>query len=867
MQGNSISSTARPRLRLLRQALPIVIGAGLFALGVLAIRDILAQSDPQDILRQIRSVSRAHLLMAVAATAVSYAALICYDRIALGYLGKHVPARGVVLGGFLGYAFGNTIGVSMISGAAARYRVYAAFGLTPVEIAGLSAFISIAAGLGISAVGLVALAWEPGSLGKLVPLAPHTIRLIAVAVLVALFAVFGWLAARRVVIRLGGVEIAAPRFRLVLLQFCVTACDTMTAALALWLLLPAGGPSFVAFLPVFAVAMMAGVISHVPGGIGVFETLILAAMPAGLPVTDVAAALVVFRAIYYFLPFALAVVVLAVNEARMAGGPLARVFGEVSVSMLPVVGALRGLIPALVGTVSLAIGVYLIVMAMIPAARPLEVDAEDLFGAIMLEGGVTLSAVLGALLMLLSLGLARRVSGAYWLLQISLLSGVVAVTLNGPDRESALLLLAVAVMLWPFRGEFRRPAKLTRDILSAGWLALVMGIMLAAAALFLLMHQSTPWTGSIWTEFSAASPTPRALRAGLLASALFLFALLWLAMQPAHARLRPPDAATLALARAIIATSDAPEALLALSGDKALMFDETESAFAAYAIQGKSWISLGDPVGCDSVVRELAWTFQDQAMLSGGRPVFYAVTERYLPLWIEAGLTLFKLGEEAIVSLPDFSLAGREFKTMRAAHNKALKSGLVFEILEPPHAPALLYELAEVSEAWLDDKAGVEKGFSVGRFSVPYLNEGPVATVRRDGRLLAFATVLVPGEGKRLAVDMMRYRPEEASGMMEFLFVSLLSHYREAGAETFSLGMAPLSGLGARPGRLYDRFGAMIYRRGGNFYNFEGLRAFKSKFKPQWQPRFLAVPAGVSPILALKDAALMIGGGARGLRG
>ena len=326
--------------------------------------------------------------------------------------------------------------------------------------------------------------------------------------------------------------------------------------------------------------------------------------------------------------------------------------------------------------------------------------------------------------------------------------------------------------------------------------------------------------------------------------------------------------AALQEAAEIIARRDSPEACLALAGDKALFFNDAEDAFIMYATRGRSWIAYADPVGPEEAIENLAWAFWDEAQADAARPILYEVSERYLSLWISMGYALQKIGEEAIVHLPGFALSGRRFKTMRAAHNKALKSGLAFSVHEPPHEPRFMSELAAVSEAWLGERVGREKGFSVGRFDPAYLQRTPIAVVRRDGRVLAFANILQPGAGARVAVDLMRYRPEEARGMMEFLFIELLLHYRDAGAREFSLGMAPLAGLEARRGtRLWNRFGATLFRHGGAFYNFEGLRAFKQKFQPEWRPRFVAVPPGVTPLAALKDVALLIAGGARGLIG
>jgi len=101
---------------------------------------------------------------------------------------------------------------------------------------------------------------------------------------------------------------------------------------------------------------------------------------------------------------------------------------------------------------------------------------------------------------------------------------------------------------------------------------------------------------------------------------------------------------------------------------------------------------------------------------------------------------------------------------------------------------------------------------------------------------------------------------------MEFLMLGLILHFKAAGHTHFSLGMVPLSGLHPRRGApLTQRLGAVLFRRGEQFYNFQGLRRFKDKFDPEWEPRYLAVPAGIDPLVALADTAALIAGGLTGL--
>ncbi len=863
---NSEESTQAQPLGRLRHAIPVILGIGLFALGTFALFKLLKPIHPGDVLQHARAMPWPVLGAAFGATAMGYLALIGYDWSALRYMGKKVPGRIVALGGFLGYSFGNTIGISVVSGGAVRYRIYSAFGLNAFEVATISTFVALAFGFGITVIGLAALAIHPYALQSVLPFSPGVIRVVAGASSVGLLGILTWLSVTGKTLKIRRFEITAPSIGILYGQLAFTLLDTAMAALTLYILLPAGGPDFITLLAIFATAVMAGVLSHVPGGVGVFESIIIASMPGQVPLEQVAAALLLYRIIYYLVPFALALMFVALNEARLAGGFVARLLGDVPEQMRPAFRTMTSVAPSVTGTAAFGLGVYLVLMALIPSVRPEQIDPNDVLAAVVLEGGALMSSTLGVLLVLLSQGLIRRISGAFWLTEGALLAGAVASMLNGLDIESAILLLGAAAIVWPFRHEFYRSAKLTQGMLTPAWIALVAGIILAAGAFFFLIHEATPYSSGLWTEFSGGANTPRALRAGLLASALLMIVMIYLALQPARVHSRPPDGEALDAVRKIIDRQNTPIACLALSGDKSLFFSDNKDAFIMYAVQGRSWVAFSDPVGEESSVRDLAWSFFDEAYAANCRPVFYEITEKYLPLWVEMGFTLHKMGEEAVVPLADFSLGGKKFRSMRAAHNKALKTGLEFTVHQPPHDDALLAQLDGISNAWMGEKKGQEKGFSVGRFDPDYLAEFPIATVRRDGKILAFANIMQPGDGNRVAIDLMRYLPDEARGMMEFLFIELMLHYSAQGVGEFSLGMAPLSGLEARHGtRLWSHFGTLLFRHGGAFYNFEGLRAFKQKFQPDWRACFVAVPGGTSPLAALKDVAILIAGGAKGL--
>ncbi len=284
-----------------------------------------------------------------------------------------------------------------------------------------------------------------------------------------------------------------------------------------------------------------------------------------------------------------------------------------------------------------------------------------------------------------------------------------------------------------------------------------------------------------------------------------------------------------------------------------------------YATRGRSLIALGDPIGNASSFQGLIDQFFDLGDVHNYRPCFYQVGAEMLTRYIDLGFSLSKLGEEAVVPLETFSLEGPPRKRLRQTFSRATRDGLTFEIRLPPHSTEILDELAVISDEWLSTRNAREKSFSLGRFDREYLQRFPIVTVTHEGRIVAFANLFQTATHVRATIDLMRHRNDAPPGTMEFLFLSLMLALKTEGYQEFSLGMAPLIGLASsRNKRLWDHLGLAIARFGGYFYNFEGLRAFKEKFSPEWRPHYLATWGGVDPILVAADVNALVSGGLGG---
>jgi phosphatidylglycerol lysyltransferase len=168
----------------------------------------------------------------------------------------------------------------------------------------------------------------------------------------------------------------------------------------------------------------------------------------------------------------------------------------------------------------------------------------------------------------------------------------------------------------------------------------------------------------------------------------------------------------------------------------------------------------------------------------------------------------------------------------------------------PPHPATLLDEAEEVSGEWLSLPGRRERAFALGRFERSYIERTPLVVAREpSGRLVAFLNQ-VPGVRAGVAtVDLMRHRREAPNGIMDYLFFELMLRLREEGYRWFSLGLAPLAGVGDRPGAsLQERAVHQVYEHLTAVFSFKGLRGYKAKFEPVWEDRFLVYqdgPAGL----------------------
>ena len=824
--------------------------------AVFVLHHLIGQYHWRDILQRVHAISNAKVLRAAFFTCAGYGCLTLYDALAVHFAGAKVPYPRVALISFMGYAIGHNVGLNSISGGAIRYRAYTALGLSAKQIATIIAFGTLTFFLGASVLLGLSLLSNAGMSGSILHVHAWLATVAGVALLAGVAGYLWLVCTRHAPLRFRHFEIPVPKPKVAFAQIGVSCVDMLFACSVLFVLLPREASLRIfTFAGVYLIALAAGAISNVPGGIGVFEFVLLLLLPA-VPKDRLLGALVAYRAIYYFAPFGLALLLLGAHEAWIHRGPVVRWARLVRTFLTAVT-------PQAIAIAVFLAGAVLLFSGATPALGDRLALLRNFVPLSVLELSHLLGSVVGVGLLIIAHGLYRRLHAAWWITIWLLCAGILLSLLKGFDYEEATILGLVVILLTSARTRFRRRASLIEQHYSSAWIVAFFLVLFTAGWLVLFAYRHIPYDNEMWWQFAFHASAPRSLRASLLAVMIAAAYGLWRVLRPAPPRFSAPREADLERVAELIEQGEDTTANLALLGDKNLLFNKERTACIMYQSSGSSWVAMGDPIGPAELGEALAWEFLEDCDGMAVSPVFYQVTPERLPLYIDLGLNLSKLGEEARVPLESFSLEGAARADLRQAHRRAGRDGATFEMISRSGVTAILPELRAVSDAWLAEKNTAEKRFSLGYFDERYIAHFDVGVVRHHGALVAFAN-LWQGGSLELSVDLMRYNAAAPKGVVDFMLIECMLWGRAQGVRWFNLGMAPLSGLEEHAlAPAWHKLGRMVQRYGETFYNFEGLRKFKEKFDPVWRPRYLAAPDGFAMAGALLDVTALISGGVR----
>ena len=819
--------------------------------------------------RQILSdFTGAQLLLALACSGLGYLCLGAYDLLAVRALNYPIAWRQALYVGFLSYAVSNNAGQAMLSGGSIRFRFYSEWGLNPAAIGKIVLFGSSTYLLGaFTLFCLSALALTPKEFTDPQLVGGH-LRWLVAAIFIGLGG-YWFLLLTKPQFALGRLAFSLPPARVSLLQTLLGEADLILTSLVLYALLGDNiNLSFYWFFTLFLLAQLSGLFSQVPGGLGVFEGVFLYLIgPAG-DHQQLIMALVSYRVIYYFMPLLLAGLGFTWMQNRqwlgkLFNNPLASRTGKLTHLLTR---SLQEALPRLLPALMIMAGAVLLVSGSTPALPERLQPLAKLVGLPLIEISHLLGSLIGLLLLLLARAVTLRIRFAYPLTLILLSAGIFFSLTKGWDYEEASFLALVLALVASNPGYFYRQSFFEQHLLTLPWVLMLLSLVGLSVFVGFIAHQQVDYSNQLWWQFSLHGSASRFLRASLALSILSIALVIYFLLSRSRYKPALPDTVELQEVAAIITKQNATEHFICLTGDKYIFWNANRDTFIAYTTSNRYWIALGDPCGQPQAFAALLREFRAAADLYGAKPVFYRASSAQLAQYVDLGLNLAKLGEEALVDLKQFSIKGNAGSSWRSALNKINKEGYSFILVPRAQVADYLPQLAAISRHWLEAKKVREKSFSLGFFTEHYLCQTDLALViSPDGSAVAFANILRSDQREEISIDLMRYDQQAPKGSMDYLLINLMLWAQAEGYHYFNLGMAPLSGLDRdRLAPLWQRLGASLFQLDNDFYDFQGLRHYKEKFHPQWRPSYLAYPAGQSLAKLIFTITQKISGGLRG---
>ncbi len=618
---------------------PAALGVLLLIGALYVVQKEFRQLKLRDIGLALRAIPEAALVFAFVWTILSYFILTFYDRLGTIYAGHKVSYGKVAFASFCAYALAHNLGFAAVSGAAVRYRLYAHWGLTPLQIGKTVAFCSLTFALGGLVLGGTILFVEPSA----IPFFGHHLPLDALRAVGALLwsIVVGYLALSLVLgsFQLRGHRIELPKWRMALLQVALATVDVAVTATIFFSLLPdAPGLTWTIFLGVYVASYTAGLAANLPGGIGVFDTAMLFGLEAYVDAPHIVGAILVFRLYYYIIPLFLAGGLFATNELLLRGGGIFREGAAGRAESRPVTPwsepdfavATATAVVALCGAMLLMLGV------LAPSTDYSWLDPE--YADIAFQAGQFIPSLIGACLVIMALALSHRVNLAWGLTILLLVGGAGFAATQDNQGWVAVVLVLSAVLLGPFRSCFYRRASLLSGPFEASSAISLIVLAICVLALALARHKTLLLSNNAWWAVVMSRELPNSVRFAVALAVILASIAIWLLLRPGRVRALPWDASA---ARRLFMMGAIPPAHA-----DGMVTGETDRAGLPFRRVGRVLLGLGDPAGAEGDKISAVWRLRDLARQEGLDPAFWRVGPGLLKVYADLGLTPLPLGRD-----------------------------------------------------------------------------------------------------------------------------------------------------------------------------------------------------------------------------
>lgn len=584
--------------------------------------------------------------------------------------------------------------------------------------------------------------------------------------------------------------------------------------------------------PIYVTSCAIGILSMIPGGLGTFDlTFIMGLSKFGVPQEQALLALVLYRVSYYIVPVLIGIV-LAIHEGKTV---IDKKYNNIFSSIL---SQISYNISAILIFLS---GIMILLFRALPEMRA---TFRGIYKLIEPSSNISITTeiIMGFLLIAISRMLAYKAKDIFTIVMI-LLAIALGSSFIDKSMGQIIFLIFVIAFLWLSKKNFYR------ESFCFSWERILQDtVFLFGFLLFYLIiyFPRFPMKAKRLSAYVAElleynyNYLLLSSLLGFLLSIGFIAIVYLIAKSKKYPFERFKDNKE-AIDNILENYKGSPLTHLMYLEDKYVFLNKEKNVLIQYQKYADKLIALGNPIGEKHDFISAIEEFYQLADKYGYTPIFYQVDIEMIPTLHEYGYQFMKLGEEGIVDLTNFSIAGKKTRGLRAGYNKIAKAGYTFEVVNPKFSKELIEELKEISDEWLNGKS--EKGFSMGFFDEDYLNLDTLFIVRdENSKIKCFANMMPMYDNKRsLSIDLMRYSNDSLVGIMDFMFLNIIEYGKANGYKNFNIGMAPLSNVGtSKFSFVSERIAAQLSVYGQNFYSFVGIRNFKEKYTKQWIPKYLA---------------------------
>ncbi|MDR3049679.1 MAG: phosphatidylglycerol lysyltransferase domain-containing protein [Elusimicrobiota bacterium] len=824
----------------------IFAGLAIFLAALYLLSNQLKTINPQDIKNSLQSISAHKIALAMALALLYYLLLGGYDIIAFKHINNQAPIKPkeIFFTCFLSNAIGNNTGYSMLFGGSLRYRLYSIYKLSMIDVTKVLFFSSATIWLGLFAAGGFIFVIDPVSLAGVTKynITTRSIGFVFLAILCA-YTLLSALNLKPITICKK--SISFPNIKIAAMQILLATADWITASLALFALMPFGEIPYFVLLKVFLVAQLLGIISQVPGGMGVFETAIAMLLPNAAANPSVIGGLLAYRVIFYFFPLSIALLTLGFYE-------IARLIKKVDEKTRMLGKALSSVIVQI-----LAISTFLAGMiAVFSASTPFDiVQLKKILSLIpvwLLNLSNFVLSITAAGLFFISRALQLRAKKARKWGLIFTFSAIVLSLVLGEHPILLIYFILLFAALFASKKYFYRERRMLNIPFDILWVCAIGGIFAAAVwiGFFVNKQNVLMWIADpkifidILMDDGDAS---RFLRTAISISVLFIIVAIEQIFRKMFYKPAPFDNSDI---ENIINHSNYTYSLNALSGDKKFILSDDKDALIMYAAAGNNWFALSDPVGNRAQKRELIWKFKEAADAANMRISLIGIGHKYIDAYRDIGLDILTIAQEAKIVLKNFK-AVDYFKNLS---DSLEKQGFSHQIMERGFAD---YKdiFAKINNEWEKNSNYISRNFIPGDYNEEIIKNCSFAILKKNGAICGFSIIDAVKNKYEASCKIMRF-VNCPDNIFEYMVYKTVLWAKEKEYTLFDLGLAYSKDDKKEPFlKYFTKMFALSEYRG---HDFKALRDFKERFNPVWNNKYAAIHFDEHIIMFIKNFTTLI---------